>query len=229
MSDIPWPVGLPIEPARPEDGPEAARLLIETDPHLYRFLAGGDLGTMERLLATQWRRSDCLTSHAHARGVRESGRLVALILWYTAEQNAALPQFGPIGVEEGVPAEFQERLTAARRLASFLFPAVPAGAMYVQNLAVAREVRGRGHGRRLMAAVLAEAASRGFDACHLDVAATAPAVGFYRSLGMDVLVETRMPGLAERHGIPPHLRMIKALTARPRQGPVASAPDPEVP
>jgi ribosomal protein S18 acetylase RimI-like enzyme len=223
MNPNPNPVEWPIEPARPEDAPEAARLLIETDPVLYRFLYGDDLEATRALLMTQWQRHDCLLSHRLALVVRQAGRPLGLVLSYTAEEHEALPQFATIDVQDSVAgvsrdrvaAVMQNRASEAMREAAFLFPVVPAGALYVQNLAVVPEARGLGLGQRLMAAVFARAAALGCTACHLDVAANTPAVGFYGSLGMEVLVETRMPGLAERHGLPTHFRMIRAVTGLP--------------
>lgn len=209
-----------IEPARPEDAPEAARLLIETDPDLYRFLYGEDFEATRALLSVQWQRSDCLLGHHLALVARQAGRPLGLVLSYTAEQHQALPQFATIDVRDSVAgisrdrvaAVMEQRAASAMRDAAYLFPAVPIGTMYVQNLAVVPEARGHGLGRRLLAAAFARAAALGCTACHLDVAATSPAVTFYRSLGMEILVETRMPGLAERFGLPTHLRMVQALT-----------------
>lgn len=61
---------------------------------------------------------------------------------------------------------------------------VVADEFHLGNLAVARSMRGRGYGRRLLAHLLNEAACRGCRICSLEVrASNQAAIGLYRSFG----------------------------------------------
>ena len=73
-------------------------------------------------------------------------------------------------------------------------------------LAVTPEARGQRIGYQLMQHALATTRARSCRELQLDVLSDNPAVGFYRSLGLEVLAETTAPKPAE-FGVPPELRM----------------------
>lgn len=75
----------------------------------------------------------------------------------------------------------------------------------VRQVCVAEDVRRRGHGAALMAAIEHEAWRAG--AVHVWLDARVPYVGFYRSLGYRVTSDTYHVGLTEV----PHMRMEKSL------------------
>jgi ribosomal protein S18 acetylase RimI-like enzyme len=79
-------------------------------------------------------------------------------------------------------------------------------AFYLAHLAVDPARRGRGLGRRLLAACVRRARRAGYARLQLDVCEDNPAVGLYRRAGLTVAAVNRVPEL-EPLGFPPHLRM----------------------
>src|SRR5262249_15266991 len=95
-------------------------------------------------------------------------------------------------------------LDAIRPLTTFLFPALPKDAYYIQNVVTHATARGRGLGRRFMELAFARGRAEGCRTCHLDVDSSTPAARFYEHVGLRVIVRTEVPGLPE---VPPHYRM----------------------
>ena len=94
--------------------------------------------------------------------------------------------------------------------ASWLNPVVNSGVQYVHALSVKPEARGRRVGMRLLANAFDIGTAAGHGALQLDVLSDNPAVNFYQSMGLELLVESRAPK-PEAHGVPPEWRMGVAL------------------
>jgi ribosomal protein S18 acetylase RimI-like enzyme len=197
-----------VEPGRADDADDAAELLYETDRAFFAYLSGGDRPSLLRLFADEWRRPGSPLYCGFSRVVREQGQVIGLLVGYRQDEHAAL-DFDAIGcASQGLPGGFLEHFHGVYEVAQYLFPVVPPGAYYVQNLTVAAPHQGRGLGRRLMEDAFDRAQAARCATCHLDVDSQTRAVEFYDSLGMQVLVETRVQPLAE-HDIPPHFRMVR--------------------
>jgi ribosomal protein S18 acetylase RimI-like enzyme len=200
-------VNLTLQPARPEDAEAAARLITQTDAELFRYLTGDDLSVWETVAALEWRRERGIYCHTLADVVRDGPELLGLILSYHSCCGLEIDwSLGDSATR--LPPALQERLAEARRTAFFLFPAIPDGAWYVQNIAVAPRAQRTGVGRFLMEAIFDRARAEGCAECHVDVDGSLPAVRFYECLGMSVLVETRVPSIP---GVSAHFRMVKDL------------------
>lgn len=200
--------------ALPQDGPEAAELIVSTGPEIYAYLFGKDLAAARHLVTGCWAATEGIFSHVHATVARAEGRVVGLELGYPEVLRARqLPATRAL-IERALAPERLDAYRAGVELVGYLTPWVPIDAYYLQFLAVTPALQGQGLGARLLNQAVARARSEGLGACHLDTDATRPAVAFYRRMGLDVLVETRMPAL-ETAGIPPHYRMVKAVSAAP--------------
>ena len=121
---------------------------------------------------------------------------------------------GPIWEEmlkaKEVTTEEIAGVTERAKLASWLNPVIYSNTFYVHALAVKPEARGKGVGYSMMEYLFDEAKDLGYQEFQLDVLSDNPAVGFYRSLGLEVLAETRAPKPAE-FGVPVEYRMGKLL------------------
>jgi ribosomal protein S18 acetylase RimI-like enzyme len=200
--------------ALPEDGPEAAELIVSTGPEIYAYLFG-DLVAARRLVGECWAATEGIFSHVHATVARGEGRLVGVELGFSeALRMKHLPATRAL-IERTLAPEAQEAYRAGVELIGYLIPWVPLDAYYLQFLAMSPAFRGQGLGARLLNQAVARARSEGLSSVHLDTDATKPAVGFYRRMGLSLLVETRVPAL-EAAGIPPHDRMVKAVSAAPQ-------------
>jgi ribosomal protein S18 acetylase RimI-like enzyme len=196
-----------LEPGRPEDAPIAARLIAETDRDLFSFYAGGSLSAWIEISEHEWRHERGIYSYTMADVVRVGATIHGLVVGYSSRRHLeidwSLGSSAPY-----VSADLMARIQAVRHVVFFVFPAIPDGVWYVQNIAVATEAQGKGLGRFLMEAIEARAARAGCAALHLDVDSSSPAVQFYLRLGFEVLAETRVPSIP---GVHAHYRMIRRI------------------
>jgi ribosomal protein S18 acetylase RimI-like enzyme len=167
---------------------------------------GGSLEAWMELSRHEWQHERGVYSYTMSRVVRSERGLLGLLIAYTAGRHAQIDwSFGCSAPY--LPADLVRRNREAHRLVTFLFPAIPADAYYIQNIALDPSAQGMGLGRRLMEEAFAQARAAGCGECHLDVNSAQPAVQFYQHLGMEVLVKTEVPRIP---GIACHYRMVKS-------------------
>ncbi len=94
--------------------------------------------------------------------------------------------------------------------AHWLNPVLRPDIHYVHALSVKPEHRGRQIGVRLLSSAMEAGRIDGCTALELDVLSDNPAVHFYASMGLELLVESRAPK-PEVFGVPPEWRMGKLL------------------
>jgi ribosomal protein S18 acetylase RimI-like enzyme len=197
-----------IEPGRPEDAAQAARLIAETDRELFRSYVG-DLASWVEISEHEWRHERGIYCYRMADVVRAGSALRGLLISYSGE--APLKIDWSLGSSAPLLAPALEaQVQRMRRRVQFLFPDIPEDVWYVQNIAVVAEGRRGGLGTALMKLAEERAAAAGRVEVHLDVDSSQPAVGFYRELGYKVLVETRVPDLPSVHT---HYRMVKTIAS----------------
>ena len=95
--------------------------------------------------------------------------------------------------------------------ASWLNPVIHEGTYYVHALSVKPEARGKRVGMQLLSNTMDTARQQNFGKLQLDVLSDNPAVNFYQSMGLTLLVESRAP-IPQQHGVPPEWRMGISLT-----------------
>jgi ribosomal protein S18 acetylase RimI-like enzyme len=197
---------MPIVPGSPEYAPAAARLIAQTAPGLFRLLAASEEPMLLEAFEHEWAKDCGIFSSTMGQVVHDGDELLAVLVSYPESQHATM-DFTFTAPPERVPPEFLRRLNERNRSLSYLFPALPTGSYYVQNLAVALVARGQGLGRALLEWAFAEALRQRCASLHLDVEQEAEAVRFYERLGMRVFVETTVRGPE----VPRYYRMVKDL------------------
>ena len=145
----------------------------------------------------------------------EEGKLLGVAIAFNGgKYRERIRAGGPIWEEmlkaKEVTTEEIAGVTERAKLASWLNPVIYSNTFYVHALAVKPEARGKGVGYSMMEYLFDEAKELGYQEFQLDVLSDNPAVGFYRSLGLEVLAETRAPKPAE-FGVPVEYRMGKLL------------------
>ncbi len=197
---------LQIEPGRPDDAAVAARLIADTDRELFTFCGGGDIRVWIELSEWEWRDEHGIYSHRLSHVARRDGVVVGILICYSPRRHAEIDwSFG--ASRSHLPAELWAKVNASYRLATFLFPAIPEDAFYVQNIVTDSSVRGSELrvGRRLMELAFERGRAEGCRSCHLDVDGSTSAVGFYQHLGFRVLVKTQVCGIPS---VSTHYRMV---------------------
>ena len=145
----------------------------------------------------------------------EEGKLLGVAIAFNGgKYRERIRAGGPIWEEmlkaKEVTTEEIAGVTERAKLASWLNPVIYSNTFYVHALAVKPEARGKGVGYSMMEYLFDEAKELGYQEFQLDVLSDNPAVGLYRSLGLEVLAETRAPKPAE-FGVPIEFRMGKLL------------------
>ena len=145
----------------------------------------------------------------------EEGKLLGVAIAFNGgKYRERIRAGGPLWEEmlkaDEVTTEEIAGVTERAKLASWLNPVIYSNTFYVHALAVKPEARGKGVGYSMMEYLFEEAKELGYQEFQLDVLSDNPAVGFYRSLGLEVLAETRAPKPAE-FGVPVEYRMGKLL------------------
>jgi ribosomal protein S18 acetylase RimI-like enzyme len=195
---------LEILPGQPDDAGSVASLLVLSDESLFGYLTDGHLDTWRNLTACEWRAPRGVYSYHWSSVARQAGAVVGVLVGYTAAEHDTI-DWSFAAAQEHLPADAWSVIESRHAPTTFLFPEIPDGVFYVQNIAVAESSRGSGLGRRLMEAAFEKGRRAGCAACHLDVDSSTPAVHFYERLGMRALVRTEVLALP---GIPAHLRMV---------------------
>ncbi len=193
-----------VEPGKPEDGPEAARLIAATDTDLFGYCTGGELRAWVDLAEWEWRAERGIYSFQMSHVVRAEAGLLGLLVGYSSRRQRDMDWSFGCSRPHTDPGLW-DRITGAYKLASFLFPVIPDDAYYVQNVVTHSSARGLGLGRRLMDFAFELGRAEGCRSCHLDVDSSTPAVQFYEYLGMRVLVKTEVPSIPRSHS---HYRMV---------------------
>src|SRR5262249_45327202 len=138
-----------IVPAHPDDAPEAARLIAETDADLFHFYTHGDLDLWVEVAECEWRAQRGIYSYTMSHVIRREGQVVGLLVAYSS-RNDALIDWSLGSSRARLGSARLSRIDLVRSQASFLFPKLPEDAFYVQNVATHPSVQGTGLGRRLM-------------------------------------------------------------------------------
>ena len=145
----------------------------------------------------------------------EEGKLLGVAIAFNGgKYRERIRAGGPLWEEmlkaDEVTTEEIADVTERAKLASWLNPVIYSNTFYVHALAVKPEARGKRVGYSMMEYLFDKAKGLGFKEFQLDVLSDNPAVGFYRSLGFEVLAETRAPRPAES-GVPVEFRMGKLI------------------
>jgi ribosomal protein S18 acetylase RimI-like enzyme len=207
------PAAVVLAPADGGHAELAARLIHATDPHLFDFWFDRDRALAWRYFADQWPRAGGVFSFVHATAARAGDALLGIEHGLDARAQRAQWAHTLPATKAFLSEHAFAHLLDAFRWMPFVIPPIPDDAYYVQHLAVAPELRGRGVGARLLEHAFARAACGGYRSVQLDVVADGPAARFYRRLGMEVVSETRVPRLEADYAVPAHWRMRKLLAA----------------
>ena len=146
--------------------------------------------------------------------IRDGKLLGVAIAFNGGKYRERIRAGGPLWEEmlkaEEVTTEEIAGVIERAKLASWLNPVIHSNTFYVHALAVKPEARGQRIGYLMMEYLFNKAKELGYQEFQLDVLSDNPAVGFYRSLGLEVLAETRAPKPAES-GVPIEFRMGKLI------------------
>ena len=162
-----------------------------------------------------WRTPGTLFSFDSAILSIEEGELLGVAIAFNGgKYRERIRAGGPLWEEmlkaDEVTTEEIAGVTERAKLASWLNPVIYSNTFYVHALAVKPEARGKGVGYSMMEYLFEEAKELGYQEFQLDVLSDNPSEGFYRSLGLEILAETRAPKPAE-FGVPIEFRMGKLL------------------
>lgn len=191
---------------------DLADLLWSTDPLLNGYMFGS-MPVLHRIIANEWPKDRGLFSYRNAFTAIEGDHILGLLVGHTEEEYATNFDVSVENQPAALGAADAEHLRSALYWMDRLFPVPRRGSFYILEFAVTPQAQGAGIAGQLFAAAEARARAKGCTKISLDVAADNAAVGFYRHLGFQVDVETRVPVLEAAHGIGLHLHMVREIGA----------------
>jgi ribosomal protein S18 acetylase RimI-like enzyme len=189
---------------------DLADLLWSTDPKLNGYMFG-TMPTLHKIIQSEWSGDAGLFSHRQAFTAARDGDILGLLIGHTEDEYARNFDVSSSQQPAALAREDAAHLAAALFWMDRLFPVPRPGSYYILEFAVSPQAQGAGIASQLFNAAEARAIERGCAQICLDVAADNAAVDFYRHLGFQTDVETRIPVLDENHGIGRHLHMVRDI------------------
>jgi ribosomal protein S18 acetylase RimI-like enzyme len=192
-----------------DDGLSA--LCWDTDPELFAFLFMNDKDLWSRLFKVEWHAKFGIYNANEIMLALADNRVVGMLSCFPGSTMA--PRFDAVFTRFAAALDETtwSRVERGFEQMGWLFPPVPDDAFFVYALEVVPEARGKHVGRMLLQHAEIGARQNGLKRIHLDTAANRPAVGFYRKLGYEPLVETRLCRLRDGETVPNHFRMVKDI------------------
>lgn len=161
-----------------------------------------------RVVANEWTNKDGFLSYGCTLVAIDDARIAGMLLGHSGQQYAEAFVSMRARMEKTESPDFLAHLDAALVLLDRLAPYPREQAFHVLSLAVRPAYQRQGLGRRLIEAATARARRLGCTFLSLDAASKNEAVGFYRYLGFEIEVESRVPKLEAEHGIEMHYHMV---------------------
>lgn len=172
-------------------------LVHATGPSSYDYQFG-TAGLLDTVVRKSWYMPDTLFSH-DACHLALDGEAVSgfLISFHAPEFRPRGENLAPLWKEflasgQMSPEDVGERLECLEA-ARWLNPETRPGIYYIHAVATMPDYRGQKIGLQLVHTAIDTAKSLGHRAVELDVLSDNPAVSFYRSLGFELLAETKAP------------------------------------
>ncbi len=185
-----------------------------TGPVSYEYQFG-DRALFDAVVLESWRRQGTLFAADATSLAVEDGALLGIEIGmrgseFRPRQHALAPVWRELMEERRIDRADLHGVLERAGHASWLNPVIDADTYYIHAISVRPEHRGKRVGYHLMENAITSARAQGFARFQLDVLSDNPAVEFYRSVGLEVLAETRAPE-PSAFGIPPEYRMGMAL------------------
>ena len=189
------------EPSRP-----VADLLWATHVPMMSYLFGS-AEVWADVVAQEWRVPESVLFHQTMTLAQDSQGPLGVMIGFAPGQFSTAFDDTCIRLGETLQGsarvQFQIAMTRIRRL----FPRVREDDYYLFQLAVARRAQGTGLGHQLFDLARERAQNSGARRMCVDVAACNAACLFFRSLGMETDIETRVPFLDDTQQVGLHLHM----------------------
>ncbi len=208
--------GAIIRSARPEDAPQAARLMYLTAPALALTIFGGGEANVVRIFRELFPIPNHIYSHSHAFLAEWRGTIAGLLFgfdrgaWEAAGRGTAR-EIGFKWFRIVRPSHLPRKILAAFDLA-WAFQPPSEGDYLIQMLAVLPEMRRQGIGTQLMAFAADQARSKGLKRLVLDVLIeNEGARRFYEGLGFQAIRTVRDSRFRRRFGVQGSMRMAKPI------------------
>jgi GNAT superfamily N-acetyltransferase len=189
---------------------EVADLMHVTGPVTYDYQFDGRK-LFDKVFDASWRTPGTLFAYDGTTLALEGGELLGIEVGFHAPEFAqrkkALGPLWPALIEAGeVATDELARIAERTYQCSYLNAAIPKNVYYIHALAVKEAHRGKGVGGKLVRYAIYKGKQAGLRGLHLDVLSDNPAVEFYRTLGMQCLVESTAP-VPFQNGVPMEMRM----------------------
>jgi ribosomal protein S18 acetylase RimI-like enzyme len=183
-----------------------AELIWSVDVPLVNYLFQGRRN-WDRMAAVEWPESVGLVCYSESLLAIDGDKIVGILVAHDPATMDYLFEKSLDRWKREASDPLAKHLDVAFAWMDRLFPHPPSDSYYILELAVDPAVHRQGIGRKLMMVAIERGRALGRRSLQLDVNGETEAVQFYKALGMEIEVETRVPYLAETHGIGTHYHM----------------------
>lgn len=199
-----------IQPAGSTYSEIIGGLIHQTASEVWSYLFDSDVALFERYVSGLWSLPHNTFSHTEAFVLTDTQADVVcgLELGYRGDAKKELGSRLVTARDSFLTQQELAAMAPLERGMSYMTPAVPTTAYYLQFFSIAPTHQGRGLGRGLMEHCMSRARRQDCRSVHLDVTTHNPAVSVYKALGFHVAAETRLP---EKEALPSFYRMVKRL------------------
>lgn len=207
-------MNLSFRKASPED--DCRKLVYSSGPELYDYMFSHGNKSAQDHIGSEFRRGSGLMGHAIHTVAIADGEVVGVGAFYTARQYTRLFLESGLGLLQSYRL-WEVPIVLRRALHSGSVVQRPRpGSVYIANLGVRPDMRGRGVGSALIEHEADKARAAGFETMTLDVADTNPrAEALYRRLGFSVIEEKKFRGDAG-NDVPNARLMVRPVTSESR-------------
>lgn len=197
-----------IRRAEATDADAAVPLILSSGPDAYEYVFTLPGKPAEGFLRFAFTEGSGFSGHRNHHVVEDAGQVVGTGAFYTLEEHQRLAReaLGQSTRHYGMLGAM--RIVRQSLPVSNMMPAPSPDAIYVANLAVSVDCRGRGVGAKLLEHARGLAESAGMKALELDVSVrNTRAEALYRRTGFIVTAERAFRGNRKRIDVPDHRRM----------------------
>lgn len=185
-------------------------LVWATGPVSYEYHFGGR-NLFDAIVLGSWHRDGTLFAADATSIAVDNGELMGIEIGmpgpeYRIRQSALGSVWQDLLAKEQINPNDIPGVLARSEHASWLNPVIYEDTYYIHALSVKPGYRGKRVGYHLIQNAITKAREKSFARLQLDVLSDNPAVEFYRSVGLELLAETRAPD-PSAFGVPPEYRM----------------------
>lgn len=200
-----------IERGLPQQASAIYPLLFQTAPKNISYIFGDSIRVDKRITEECWKRVDTTYSHKFSHVAIQHGQVIGVLVAFDGKTYKEQQKITSQVAAQYIDDSLMQHMKKAMPEISLLSPQIPNRTYYIHYISVSDNAQGKGVGKLLLECAFDQAKATKCHSLSLDVSIDNPAVEFYKVMGLDIIVETRVPLLSKKANISGSYRMVKRL------------------